>query len=172
MIGSLSRSPITFSPGLKPNTLFAHALFVGTVFLLATVSLLSACTGNPFGSSRSGTASRAFEVEDSADSEDGVQHEQREYGRSPPQTNEDIASLPDKLVQKQDLIGLRQREMINILGSPVLLRVDGATRVLQFRLRDCIIDAFFLAPSPASVHVEFRGKRPGDIITQGCILIR
>ena len=87
------------------------------------------------------------------------------------------APKPTPVVQsphiRSDLIGMTGGELVQRFGSPALQVREGAGLKLQFRGRDCILDAY-LYPAPTGgvervAHVDTRLKSGADYNQASCI---
>ena len=70
-----------------------------------------------------------------------------------------------------DLLGLTAGELVQRFGSPALQVREGAGVKLQFRRRDCVLDAYLYAQGGVErvSHVDTRLPSGADINQQSCV---
>ena len=72
--------------------------------------------------------------------------------------------------QRNDLMGLTAAQLVAILGTPALQVREGAGLKLQFRSRNCVLDAY-LYPEPSQekvTYVEARSPSGEPANAQNC----
>ena len=77
---------------------------------------------------------------------------------------------PQQPAQRNDLIGLTAAQLIAIFGAPALQVREGAGLKLQFRGRNCVLDAY-LYPEPSQervTYLEARSPSGDQVNAQGC----
>ncbi|MBT3358063.1 MAG: hypothetical protein HN403_00370 [Rhodospirillales bacterium] len=89
---------------------------------------------------------------------------------SPPE----VAATPPRvdLPEPEELIGLSQRKVEDLLGAPVFRRRDPPAQLWQYSSPRCIFDLFLYRtkalPEYRVTHVEARGRTNGNIPLREC----
>jgi hypothetical protein len=72
-----------------------------------------------------------------------------------------------------DLLGLTAGELVQKFGNPALQIREGASLKLQFRRRNCVLDAYLYAPPSGGVqrvsHIDTRWPSGAEADQQSCI---
>ena len=80
-----------------------------------------------------------------------------------------IAPIP----QGSTIMGLTASELIQRFGNPALQVREGTSLKLQFRRRNCVLDAYLYAPLSGGVqrvsHVDTRFSTGADMNQESCI---
>jgi hypothetical protein len=91
-----------------------------------------------------------------------------------PQAPPQVAAPPPIPVERGDLIGLTSGELIQRFGAPALQIHEGTSLKLQFRGRQCILDAYLYPPpngrgAERVMHVDSRVSSGADTDQRSCI---
>jgi hypothetical protein len=92
-----------------------------------------------------------------------------------PQGPPPVTVQPPAPVERGDLIGLTSGELIQRFGAPALQIHEGTSLKLQFRGRQCILDAYLYPPGDGRagvervMHVDSRVSSGADTDQRSCI---
>ena len=91
-----------------------------------------------------------------------------------PQAPPQVITPPPAQVERGDLIGLTSGELIQRFGAPALQIHEGTSLKLQFRGRQCILDAYLYPPANGRgvervMHVDSRVSSGADTDQRACI---